>query len=190
MKEMHLTQIDENQTVVIKEIIGGHGVARRLEALGIRPGKKITKISSHFWHGPVTVLVGKAKVAIGHGMAEKIMVEVVNEYLDVDVRNQPVNMNVVNQPIETNVMNWPQTQDVRVVNESEPVQYEYYAFEGEGPNMLNVLNMLKPGQNEYWTIPDLLNHKAADGFELDSFIVSVGSGWPQHYIVIMRRPVP
>jgi len=27
----------------------------------------------------VTVLVGKAKVAIGHGMAEKIMVEVVNE---------------------------------------------------------------------------------------------------------------
>jgi ferrous iron transport protein A len=76
MKEMYLTQLKEKQTAVVKEIVGGHGVAHRLEALGIRPGKKITKISSHFWRGPVTVMVDKAKVAIGHGMAQKIMVEV------------------------------------------------------------------------------------------------------------------
>ncbi len=76
---MHLTKIKADQKAIVREILGGHGVSRRLEALGIRPGKEITKISSHFWHGPVTVLVGKAKVAIGHGMAEKIMVEVVNE---------------------------------------------------------------------------------------------------------------
>ena len=64
MKEMYLTQLEANQTAVVKEITGGHGASRRLESMGIRPGKRITKISSHFWRGPVTVLVGKSKVAI------------------------------------------------------------------------------------------------------------------------------
>ena len=76
MKEMYLTQLGEKQTAMVKEIEGGHGVAGRLAALGIRPGKHVTKVSSHFWHGPVTVRVGKAQVAIGHGMARKILVEV------------------------------------------------------------------------------------------------------------------
>jgi ferrous iron transport protein A len=72
---MYLTELKTKQTGVVKEILGGHGVQSRLAALGIRPGKKITKISSHFWRGPVTVLVDKTKVAIGHGMALKIVVE-------------------------------------------------------------------------------------------------------------------
>ena len=76
MEQMYLTQLKTGQAGVVKEITGGHGAARRLESLGIRPGKKITKISSHFWRGPVTVMVDKMKVAIGHGMAEKILVEV------------------------------------------------------------------------------------------------------------------
>jgi len=71
----HLTQLGANKTAVIKEIEGGFGMIRRLESMGIRPGIKITKISSHFWKGPVTVLVGRSKVAIGHGMAQKIVVE-------------------------------------------------------------------------------------------------------------------
>ena len=76
MEEIFLTQLKPKQDAVVKEIIGGYGVAKRLESMGIRPGKKITMISSHFWRGPVTVMVGKAKVAIGHGMAQKILVEV------------------------------------------------------------------------------------------------------------------
>ncbi|MFC1644173.1 ferrous iron transport protein A [Candidatus Omnitrophota bacterium] len=76
MKEILLTELKVHQTAVVKEMLGGHDVSRRLESLGIRPGKKIVMISSHFWRGPVTVMVDKAKVAIGHGMAQKIMVEV------------------------------------------------------------------------------------------------------------------
>jgi ferrous iron transport protein A len=76
MKEIYLTQLKAKQTAVVKEIIGGYGVSRRLESLGIRPGKRITMISSHFWRGPVTVIIDKSKVAIGHGMAQKILVEV------------------------------------------------------------------------------------------------------------------
>ena len=75
MKEMLLTELKEKQTGVVKDILGGRGMTQRLEALGIRSGKKITKISAHFWGGPVTVLVDKSKVAIGRGMAQKIIVE-------------------------------------------------------------------------------------------------------------------
>jgi len=43
--------------------------------LGIRPGKKITKISSMLMRGPVTVQAGHTQIAIGFGMANKIFVE-------------------------------------------------------------------------------------------------------------------
>ena len=75
MEEKMLTQLRDKQSAVVKEVRGGMGVSRRLEALGIRPGKRIHLISSHFWGGPVTVLVDKTKVAIGRGMAQKIIVE-------------------------------------------------------------------------------------------------------------------
>ncbi|PIU56399.1 MAG: hypothetical protein COS88_02920, partial [Chloroflexi bacterium CG07_land_8_20_14_0_80_51_10] len=48
----------------------------RLTALGIRPGKRITKLSSMLMHGPVTVeLDAGHQVAIGFGMAGKIIVD-------------------------------------------------------------------------------------------------------------------
>ena len=72
---MRLTDLDADETAVIKEIEGGLKVKMRLEAMGIRPGIKVTKISSHFWRGPVTLKVGTAKVAIGHGMAQRVIVE-------------------------------------------------------------------------------------------------------------------
>jgi ferrous iron transport protein A len=75
MEAVHLTKIKTHRTAVIKEILGGNDLKKRLEVMGIRPGKKITKIGAHFWRGPVTISIGKAKVAIGHGMAQKIMVE-------------------------------------------------------------------------------------------------------------------
>ena len=72
---MRLTELDANQTVVVKNVEGGATVKMRLESMGIRLGVKVTKISSHFWRGPVTIKVGRAKVAIGHGMARRIIVE-------------------------------------------------------------------------------------------------------------------
>lgn len=54
----------------------GPGFGRRLEALGIRPGKKVTKVSSMFFRGPVTLRVDNTQVAIGFGMANRILVEV------------------------------------------------------------------------------------------------------------------
>jgi len=63
------------QSGVVVQIQGGHGLTNRLNALGIRPGKKITKVSSMFMRGPVTVQVDRAQVAVGFGMAKRIVVE-------------------------------------------------------------------------------------------------------------------
>jgi ferrous iron transport protein A len=67
--------METGQTGIITQVIGGYRLARRLEAMGIRPGKRITKISSMFLRGPVTLKVDHTQVAIGFGMANKILVE-------------------------------------------------------------------------------------------------------------------
>jgi len=64
------------QTGTVIGILGGRGLMRRLEALDIRPGKKVTKVSSTLFRGPVTLRVDNAQLAIGFGMANKIIVEV------------------------------------------------------------------------------------------------------------------
>jgi ferrous iron transport protein A len=70
-----VAQMRTGQTGIIVEVLGGHGLIRRLDALGIRPGKKVTKISSTLFHGPVTLRVDNAQVAVGFGMAKKIIVK-------------------------------------------------------------------------------------------------------------------
>jgi ferrous iron transport protein A len=71
-----LNDLHPEESGVVHEIAGGQGVTNRLNALGIRPGKKITKISSMLLHGPVTIRIDRTRVAIGFGMAAKIFVEV------------------------------------------------------------------------------------------------------------------
>ncbi|MDD5454136.1 MAG: FeoA family protein [Candidatus Ratteibacteria bacterium] len=71
-----LTQMRPGETGVIKEIQGGQGLMIRVRSMGIRYGKKITKVSSHFWRGPQTIDVGNMQIALGFGMAKRILVEV------------------------------------------------------------------------------------------------------------------
>ena len=71
-----LTQLKQGKSGTVVEIQGGHNMLRKIQGMGIRPGKKITKVSSHFWHGPQTIQIGKAQVAVGYGMAERIFIEV------------------------------------------------------------------------------------------------------------------
>jgi len=59
----------------IKEIIGGRHFINKAESLGIRRGAEITKVSSQMMHGPVTIKVGQTQIALGHRMAEKIIIE-------------------------------------------------------------------------------------------------------------------
>jgi ferrous iron transport protein A len=67
--------MEAGQSGVVAKIQGGQGMINRLGALGIRPGRRVTKVSSMFMRGPVTVQVGNARVAIGFGMAKRIAVD-------------------------------------------------------------------------------------------------------------------
>ena len=63
------------QSGKVIDIAGGVGITERLAALGIRRGSRVQKISAMLWSGPVTVQAGGTRLAIGHGMASKIIVE-------------------------------------------------------------------------------------------------------------------
>ncbi len=75
VKIVTLRQMQSGQSGKVVEIQGGHGLVNRLSALGMRPGKKITKVSSMLMRGPVTIQSGNTRIAVGFGMANKIIVE-------------------------------------------------------------------------------------------------------------------
>ncbi len=79
-EQLTLAEMRTGQAGTVVRVLGGHGLIQRLDALGIRPGKKVTKINSTLFHGPVTLRVDNAQVAVGFGMARKIVVEV-DKYL-------------------------------------------------------------------------------------------------------------
>ena len=70
-----LAQMRAGQTGKIVEIDGGYGLARKLDALGIRVGKEITKISAQLMRGPVLLEQDNTQAALGFGMASRVLVE-------------------------------------------------------------------------------------------------------------------
>ena len=74
--QLTLAEMRTGQTGTVVEVLGGHGFIRRLDALGVRPGKKVTKVSSTLFRGPVILRVDNAQVAVGFGMARKIIIDV------------------------------------------------------------------------------------------------------------------
>jgi len=76
MPIINLKDLRAGETAKISRIDGGYGMVNRLAALDIRPGRTIKKLNSSFMRGPVTIEVNRAQVAIGFGMANKILVEV------------------------------------------------------------------------------------------------------------------
>ena len=70
-----LTRMRKGERGKIVDIQGGWGLLRKLETLGIKQGTEIVKVSSQLMRGPITIRVGNTQVAIGFGMARRIMVE-------------------------------------------------------------------------------------------------------------------
>jgi len=71
-----IVEMKRGETGTVVDMQGGSGMTTRVQNMGIRIGKDIKKVDSHFWRGPQTVIVDKFQVAIGHGMASRIFVEV------------------------------------------------------------------------------------------------------------------
>jgi len=76
MSRVDLTQLKEGESGIVAKIDGGFGLIKRLQSLGLRTGKKVTKVSSQLMRGPVTIRIGNSQIAIGFGMARKIILRV------------------------------------------------------------------------------------------------------------------
>jgi ferrous iron transport protein A len=74
--DKHLTDLAKGEQGLIVALQGGMGMQVRLRRLGLAEGQVIRKVSALAWGGPVVVLVNRAQVAIGQGMARKILVSV------------------------------------------------------------------------------------------------------------------
>jgi len=75
MKKISLVHLKSNHKGKVSEITGGAGLQNRLMSMGLYIGKEITKLSYVGLRGPVVIRVGRSVLALGHGMAAKIIVE-------------------------------------------------------------------------------------------------------------------
>ena len=76
VERIPLTDMENGEDGVVVDILGGMGVHKRLKALGIRPGVKVSKVNATFARGPVILRIGRAQTALGFGVSYKIIVEV------------------------------------------------------------------------------------------------------------------
>jgi Fe2+ transport system protein FeoA len=85
--ELPLTNLRDGESGVIISINmsprHGHGYHRhrwgfqkRLEDMGLTPGTRVTVIKSAPFHGPIELQVRGSRLAVGRGMAERILVRV------------------------------------------------------------------------------------------------------------------
>ena len=70
-----LGSLKPGKRAIVTAIRGGIGVTVRLDAMGIRPGIVLEKISGQPFGGPVVVRIGSSRIALGIGMAKKVHVE-------------------------------------------------------------------------------------------------------------------
>ncbi len=75
MKKIPVVKLKTKQKGKVVEVSGGPGLQNRLLSMGIYPGREITMLSDSVFKGPMAIKVGRAVIALGYGMAQKIIVE-------------------------------------------------------------------------------------------------------------------
>ncbi len=72
--EKPLTELKLGKEATIVAVRGGRGMQARLRNMGLVEGQVIRKLSALAWRGPVVVVAKRTQIAIGHGMASRILV--------------------------------------------------------------------------------------------------------------------
>jgi len=72
-EDVPLTQIPVNTSVTLTKIDGGRRLRHRLTELGLIPGSVLTIVQNQ--KGPMLIAVRDTRLAIGRGMADKILVK-------------------------------------------------------------------------------------------------------------------
>lgn len=78
---MKLDEVHPGKTVRISQILGGMGIHFNLARLGIYEGDKVKVLESAPFGGPILLehLSTGARIAIGRGIARRIIIEEVDE---------------------------------------------------------------------------------------------------------------
>jgi ferrous iron transport protein A len=77
MKVIPLGFLETGETAVVKDIAGGRGFRTKLEEMGFSLGSKVLSIKNDGF-GPLIVSVMDCRIALGRGMAQKLLVEIKN----------------------------------------------------------------------------------------------------------------
>jgi ferrous iron transport protein A len=72
-KVLPLSSVESGQSVVINQLAGGRALRQRLLGLGLNRGIE-ARVMKNDGRGPLILAVGNGRVALGRGMAMKIMV--------------------------------------------------------------------------------------------------------------------
>jgi ferrous iron transport protein A len=70
-----LEKVYENKKAMVTDIQGGQGKRQGLGQMGIPPGDTITMLRSGALRGPILIEVHSSQVALGRGIASRIIVE-------------------------------------------------------------------------------------------------------------------
>jgi Fe2+ transport system protein FeoA len=74
-----LTDLDEGRRGIIVRAVGGYGLVRRLAEMGLTPGTEVKLLKKGPFGGPVEVEVRGVALALGRGVASKVLVKPVKE---------------------------------------------------------------------------------------------------------------
>jgi len=70
-----LAMVSPGKTVTVVGVRAGWGLTRRLADMGLTPGVPIRVVNSQM-PGPIIIDLRGSRLVLGHGMAQKILVEV------------------------------------------------------------------------------------------------------------------
>lgn len=75
MKKISLAHMKSGQKGKLVEVTGGGNLHTRLMSMGLNKGRELTKLSHIGLRGPVVVKAGRTILALGHGVASKMVIE-------------------------------------------------------------------------------------------------------------------
>jgi len=74
-QRLPLAMVSPGEVATVVDIRAGHGLTRRLADMGLVPGTAVKVINSQI-SGPIIIEVRGSKLILGHGMTQKITVEI------------------------------------------------------------------------------------------------------------------
>jgi Fe2+ transport system protein FeoA len=70
-----LTDLREGEKSTMVLALGGHRMVRRLAEMGLTPGTEVTLVRSAPMHGPIEISVRGVSLALGRGIASRVLVK-------------------------------------------------------------------------------------------------------------------